>query len=146
MAQHSEKTIANTKRAASIEAGAISYGLAVGVDAVDSGHIAFAEATKYLPERLVAGPKAPSHKQWKKLRYIVAPVAKAVLQYAKASSKLTKKEVQLGRLESELVDEAAELVAMAGQLMQHRSWVPSTVRSETDWIRRQAMRTRDRQR
>lgn len=82
--------MAETKRATEIETEAVSYGLMVGFDAVDCGHITFAEATEDSPERLVAGPNTPSQKRWKQLRYIIEPVAKAVLQYANSTAEPVK--------------------------------------------------------
>jgi len=146
LARHSKKTMAETKRAARIETEAISYGLTVGFDAVDCGHIACAEANEDSPERLVAGPNTPSPKRWKQLRYIIEPVAKAVLQYAKARSKLIRREHRLDRREQELVDDAAELVSMAGQLMKHQASLPTNILNDTIRIGNRAKQKQDRQR
>lgn len=125
---------------------AINFGLTVGFDAVDKGEIAFAPATDEAPEQIVRGPNAPKGNRWSQIMYAIHPVATAILQYAKARSRLLTKERALKIREREVVEEASELISMAGRLIFHRRSLGPAAVGDAERIKQRALRTRDRSR
>lgn len=125
---------------------AINFGLTIGFNAVDKGELSFAPATDDTPERLVRGPNAPKSSRWSQIMYAIHPVATAILKYAKARGRLLTKERALKVREDEVVEEAAELIAMAGRLLNHRRSLGTVAIRDAERIERKARQTRDRSR
>ena len=122
----------------------IKFGLTVGFDAVDRGEIAFAPATANAPERLIQGPNARREHHWSKLKYSIQPVAPAILQYAKARSRLLAEERSLKVREADIAADAAELVTMAGRLLTCRRLISDATARDTGQIKNRARQLRDR--
>lgn len=118
----------------------------MGFDAVDNDVLAYASTSDDEDERLVRGPNAPAGRGWKQLLYVIHPVAKAILQYAKAKGQLARKERVLTSREKDVEDDAAELVSMAGRLLSYRRSLGTKAVNDTEYIRNRASLTGDRSR
>ena len=68
------------------------------------------------------------------------------LNYAKARTKLLTRERALQQREKDLVEDAAELVSMAGRLLFHKSSLRPEAARDAENIKKQAMITKDRSR
>jgi len=146
MAANAKKHEASFAKQARQTTAEINFGLTVGFDAVDKGEITFASAKGEAPEQLIRGPNAPKGNRWSRLMYAIQPVMTSILQYAKARSRLLTKEQALKTREKELVEDAAELMSMAGRLLSYRRSLGPVAARDAERIKQKAQLKRDRTR